>query len=218
MTKNAASRIAPTIHSVQAQSFRDYEHWIIDGLSDDDIRKKIKKLKASIKDSKLKFISEKDQGIYDAMNKGARLAKGDYLLFLNAGDHLYAREAIRNIFKDIHSKTNGKTISKRNDKKSSAKLSLSDLIVANIQTLDKLGNMDALNKIDKLDKMAELGELAKIAKVDGINNKAKLNKAKQRKKPDLAAYTAHKTSSYLSDTATLWCFYKKRFFPSLWRL
>lgn len=103
--------------SVQKQSFTNYEHWLIDGLSHDDTLKKIKKLKKA----RLKYISEKDQGIYHAMNKGARLAKGEYLLFLNAGDHLYDKESLKNIFK--------KAFQKRNFKKA-------DLILGNIQTVE----------------------------------------------------------------------------------
>ena len=167
VTKNAAPRIALSIHSVQEQSFANYEHWIIDGLSCDDTLKEIKKLKHP----KLQYVSEKDNGIYDAMNKGAHLAKGEYLLFLNAGDHLYDRNVLKNIFESLHSKI----IIKKKDKRSSIKSGLPDLIVANIRTLDTLGNMDVLNKVGKPSKSDQLSEMA------NINNKTKLNKADRQK-------------------------------------
>ena len=142
VTKNAASRIPQTIHSVQAQNFKAYEHWIIDGLSNDDTLKKIEELKYS----KLKFISEKDHGIYDAMNKGARLAKGEYLLFLNAGDHLYDEKALGNIFRS--------EIPQKNNKKP-------DLIVANIQTLNEIDESNKAKEIAKANKINESNKLSK---------------------------------------------------------
>ena len=163
VTKNAAFRISLTLRSIQEQSFRDYEHWIIDGLSSDDTLKTIKKLK----NSKLKFISEKDKGIYDAMNKGAHLAKGEYLLFLNAGDHLYENDALKNIFKELHSKT----IRKKNDKKSSIKSGLPDLILANIQTLNKLDKLEGIDASRKMDQPGKPGE------TDSAKDKVSSNKA-----------------------------------------
>ena len=86
ITYNAASVIKPTLASVIAQTYTDYEYILVDGGSKDDTV-------AIAKASGIEFahiISERDNGIYDAMNKGMALATGDYLCFLNAGDAFHA--------------------------------------------------------------------------------------------------------------------------------
>ena len=82
VTWNAAAVIAPTLESVQRQTNTDYEMLIIDGASTDDTLSIVRG--ASI--SSLRVFSEPDQGLYDAMNKGIKLARGRYIIFLNAGD------------------------------------------------------------------------------------------------------------------------------------
>lgn len=82
VTWNAAAVIAPTLESVQRQTNTDYEMLIIDGASTDDTLSIVRG--ASI--SSLRVFSEPDQGLYDAMNKGIKRARGRYLIFLNAGD------------------------------------------------------------------------------------------------------------------------------------
>lgn len=83
ITYNAASTLPPTLESVSRQSCSDYEHLIIDGASSDATTELAQSYSP---DPRRKTISEPDKGLYDAMNKGMRLAKGDYLIFLNAGD------------------------------------------------------------------------------------------------------------------------------------
>lgn len=81
---NNALGLHQTINSVINQIFIDYEYIIIDGGSSDDSLTVIKKF-----DSKIThWISESDNGIYHAMNKGIRIAKGFYCQFLNSGDQL----------------------------------------------------------------------------------------------------------------------------------
>ena len=80
---NAEKTIADTINSVIAGGHDNIEHIIIDGGSTDGTLELIK----SLEHDKLKWISEKDSGIYDAMNKGIRLATGDYISTLNADDY-----------------------------------------------------------------------------------------------------------------------------------
>jgi glycosyltransferase involved in cell wall biosynthesis len=82
VTYNAAGVIKPTLESVKEQSMDDYEMLVIDGASKDDTVAIAKS--AGIAD--MVVVSEPDHGLYDAMNKGIRRAKGDYLIFLNAGD------------------------------------------------------------------------------------------------------------------------------------
>jgi glycosyltransferase involved in cell wall biosynthesis len=81
-----------TVASVINQSYPNYCHFIIDGGSNDPVTvKTIDKYKDS---EKISIISEKDKGIYDAMNKGIKKATGDYIIFLNAGDAFYSSESL----------------------------------------------------------------------------------------------------------------------------
>ncbi|MEZ4858030.1 MAG: glycosyltransferase family 2 protein [Flavobacteriaceae bacterium] len=79
---NDVEGLQKTVESVLHQSFIDFEYIIVDGASNDGSVAYIEKVKPFI----THFISEKDKGVYEAMNKGLRLAKGDYVLFLNSGD------------------------------------------------------------------------------------------------------------------------------------
>lgn len=84
VTFNAAKTIRRTLESVGSQSCHDYEHIIVDGASTDDTLNIIKGVSPQCR-----LLSEPDRGIYDAMNKGLHLAKGRYLIFLNAGDKFH---------------------------------------------------------------------------------------------------------------------------------
>ncbi|MBO7280092.1 MAG: glycosyltransferase [Bacteroidaceae bacterium] len=93
ITYNAASVIEPTLASVAAQTYRNFEYLLIDGGSSDDT---VAKAQAS----GIEFahiVSERDNGLYDAMNKGIKLAKGDYLCFLNAGDAFHSSDTLDKI-------------------------------------------------------------------------------------------------------------------------
>lgn len=79
---NSGSTIDDTILSVARQSYSNIEHIIVDGNSTDDTVDIIKKHSSSIS----KWISEKDKGIYDAMNKGIEMATGEIIGILNADD------------------------------------------------------------------------------------------------------------------------------------
>jgi glycosyltransferase involved in cell wall biosynthesis len=81
---NNASGIEKTISSIKNQSFENFEYIIVDGGSTDDSIEIIKKNENDID----QWVSEKDGGIYNAMNKGIKMAKGEYLLFVNSGDYL----------------------------------------------------------------------------------------------------------------------------------
>lgn len=93
ITYNAASVIEPTLASVAAQTYRNFEYLLIDGGSSDDTV-------AMAQASGIEFahiVSERDNGLYDAMNKGIKLAKGDYLCFLNAGDAFHSFDTLDKI-------------------------------------------------------------------------------------------------------------------------
>lgn len=91
---NGQSLIERTIKSVLAQTYTNIEYIIIDGASSDGTLKIAEKYQHQI----AVIQSGKDNGIYDAMNKGLAIATGDYVLFLNAGDELYLNETIKYIF------------------------------------------------------------------------------------------------------------------------
>ena len=91
---NGHTLIERTINSVLQQTYPNIEYIIIDGGSTDGTVETIKNYQ-----SKISVIrSEKDNGIYDAMNKGLKIATGEYLLFLNAGDELYTVDTLASIF------------------------------------------------------------------------------------------------------------------------
>ena len=90
---NAEREIEATLKSVKEQTFKDYEYIIIDGASKDNTLNLISQ--SGVEPTHL--VSERDRGIYDAMNKALSLAKGEYLMFLNAGDSLYSFDTLQRI-------------------------------------------------------------------------------------------------------------------------
>ena len=125
---NNAEGLRKTLESVAAQTNRHFEHIIVDGSSADGSVNVIKEYESTIKQSvtidqstiQLKWVSEKDKGIYNAMNKGIEIASGkrvvnsfnrselvedknkelpEYLLFLNGGDALENAEVVENFYK-----------------------------------------------------------------------------------------------------------------------
>lgn len=85
VTYNAAGEIGKTLDSLKEQTFKDFEHLIIDGSSTDATLSIVEK--ANLPQTKI--LSEPDKGLYDAMNKGLRAANGEYVIFLNAGDRFH---------------------------------------------------------------------------------------------------------------------------------
>lgn len=88
ITFNAEATLPATLRSVEAQTFTDFEYLIIDGRSTDRTVELARGCPLA------KVTSEPDRGLYDAMNKGLRLAQGRYVLFLNAGDTLPAADTL----------------------------------------------------------------------------------------------------------------------------
>jgi glycosyltransferase involved in cell wall biosynthesis len=91
---NNARDIERTLLSVISQTYQAIEYIVIDGLSTDGTVEIIKRYEDRI----LKFVSERDEGIYDAMNKGLAVATGDYVLFMNSGDEFYATDTVEKVF------------------------------------------------------------------------------------------------------------------------
>ena len=101
VTYNAAAVLQRTLASIAEQTCKDFEHLIIDGASTDNTIQLAQQYKASLIGGQVVILSEPDKGLYDAMNKGLRLAKGDYICFLNAGDFLPAADTVRRIAEAI---------------------------------------------------------------------------------------------------------------------
>ena len=97
---NAAETIKDTIESVLSQSFTDFEYIIVDGKSKDNTNDIITGFDGafSAKGIEYKHISEPDNGIYDAMNKGAGLASGEWLIYMNADDSFADPDVLKDIF------------------------------------------------------------------------------------------------------------------------
>jgi glycosyltransferase involved in cell wall biosynthesis len=95
---NSADTIEDTIRSVREQAYEHIEHVIVDGGSTDGTVEIARKYNGRIK----KFISERDDGIYDAMNKGLHLAQGDIVAFLNADDVYASRSVISDVVAALH--------------------------------------------------------------------------------------------------------------------
>lgn len=92
---NNASGLEKTINSVKNQTINNHEYIVIDGGSTDNSIEIIKNNTQFI----TKWISEKDSGIYNAMNKGISMANGEYIQFLNSGDELYDNNVIDKLYK-----------------------------------------------------------------------------------------------------------------------
>lgn len=101
---NDAKHITQTIESVLSQTYPNLEYIIIDGDSNDGtkeiIQNYIDKKPRQFKHFISNFISEKDKGIYDAMNKGIRLATGEWCNFMNSGDRFYQNITIQKCFEE----------------------------------------------------------------------------------------------------------------------
>ena len=97
---NNSATIEDTILSIESQSYPDIEHIIIDGASTDDTMAIIKKHEDKI----ARVISESDNGIYDAMNKGIEFATGDIVGFLNADDVYYDNDCLSTVINEFERK------------------------------------------------------------------------------------------------------------------
>lgn len=95
---NSEATIKDTLESVLAQTFKNYEYLIIDGMSKDKTVNIIKEYEPKFH-GKLKWISEKDSGLYDAMNKGIKMATGDIIGIINSDDVLASHKALEFIEK-----------------------------------------------------------------------------------------------------------------------
>lgn len=93
---NEEAALQRTIDSVRSQTYQDYEHIIIDGGSTDGSVSVIRNYEKEY--PTLKWVSEKDRGVYDAQNKGIERAEGEYCFFLNAGDVFASEHVLEKMF------------------------------------------------------------------------------------------------------------------------
>ena len=91
---NNAKDVERTMLSVLDQTYPNIEYLVVDGKSTDGTIEIIEKYRERL----AVFISEKDAGIYDAMNKALALAKGGYVVFMNSGDEFYEKDTVKTVF------------------------------------------------------------------------------------------------------------------------
>lgn len=101
--RNSEKTISRTIESVLAQEFKDYEYIIVDGASSDSTVEIIRQYE-SLFEGRMHWTSEPDKGIYDAFNKGIRLALGEYVWIVNSDDYMEkdALKTISNALADLN--------------------------------------------------------------------------------------------------------------------
>jgi glycosyltransferase involved in cell wall biosynthesis len=101
---NSATTISDTIRSVLDQDYSEIEYIIVDGLSKDSTVNIINSFSAAF-NGRLKWISEKDKGIYDAMNKGIRMATGDVIGILNSDDYFSGPHVVSYVMQSFQNNT-----------------------------------------------------------------------------------------------------------------
>ncbi len=100
VTYQAGQVLPITLRSVAGQSWKDREHIFIDGGSQDETLQQIESYARN--HDQVRYLSEPDRGLYDAMNKGLALARGEYVCFLNAGDSFWAEDTLEKLFRAAH--------------------------------------------------------------------------------------------------------------------
>ena len=103
--RNAAATIGAALESVERQTYPDIEHIVVDGLSTDGTMDVVRRHSARL----AKVVSERDSGIYDAFNKGLRLATGEVVAFLNADD-VYAAPDVLQAVHDVFERSQASAV------------------------------------------------------------------------------------------------------------
>lgn len=100
INRNNASGLMKTMQSVLSQTRTDFEYVVVDGASTDGSKDVIRRFAAQFGE-RMKWVSEPDTGIYNAMNKGIRMAEGEYLEFLNSGDFLASEDVVEKMYEAL---------------------------------------------------------------------------------------------------------------------
>lgn len=95
--RNEEKRIQKTLESIYRQEYQDYEHIIEDGKSTDKTMDVVSKCSVMYPQDHLKVFSEKDEGLYDAMNRAVARAQGEYICFINSGDYLMNEKTLGDV-------------------------------------------------------------------------------------------------------------------------
>lgn len=96
VTYNSGATLRDTIQSVLAQTYTNVEYIVVDGLSKDNTMDIVREYEPQF-EGRMKWISEKDKGLYDAMNKGVRMATGDVVGILNSDDFFTANDVLEKV-------------------------------------------------------------------------------------------------------------------------
>lgn len=104
---NNAAGLEQTMKSVVEQTATDFEYVVVDGASTDGSLEVIKKY-AQLRD--IRWVSEPDKGIYNAMNKGIRMAQGEYVMMLNSGDSFYRHDVVSRLLDHVSQNENKPSI------------------------------------------------------------------------------------------------------------
>lgn len=103
INRNNAKGIEKTLQSVASQTYKEFEYIVIDGASTDCSVEVIKAHESEF--AHLNWISECDKGIYNAMNKGLRMARGEYIQILNSGDSLANDDIVEQMLSELEKKS-----------------------------------------------------------------------------------------------------------------
>jgi glycosyltransferase involved in cell wall biosynthesis len=160
VTYNCKDDLEKTVKSVKKQTCKDYEYIVIDGKSTDGTLEIIKKYQDNLD----YWLSEEDEGIYDAMNKGAELANGKYLFFLNAGDLFANNNVLTKLGEQIYGEdmVYGK-ISVVNYRNKKSYIKNKKLTFFNIKLGTKVGQQGYLIKRKTFNKLGGLENKYRIA-------------------------------------------------------
>ena len=105
INRNNAAGLEKTMQSVASQTCKEFEYIVVDGASTDDSVEVIKRLAPQFGE-RLKWISEPDKGIYNAMNKGMRMATGEYFQILNSADCLASDDVTERMLAELEKQGN----------------------------------------------------------------------------------------------------------------
>lgn len=129
---NSDRTLSDTLNSVLHQTFKDFEVLIMDGLSSDSTLDVAK----SMEDSRIRIFSKADKGVYQAMNAGIRLAKGEWIYFLGSDDRMYSNLVLEELFHIVrlggYDVVYGDVVSTRFPGRYDGIFSVSKILVANI--------------------------------------------------------------------------------------
>jgi len=114
ITYNAERFLPKTIESILGQKYLDFEYIIVDGQSKDGTVGIIRDCEQRIQSKSLpitfRWVSEPDKGLYDAMNKGMKMAQGEFVWFMNAGDKIYDAQTVANLIQRLESEADADVI------------------------------------------------------------------------------------------------------------